>query len=546
VNVEEAITPHRLLREYLRADSPQRERAVARFMAVAGLACIPFVLVLVIFQGWTAPLLYTGIIGTLVTYELLLTKALDRGWYHPAIPWVNVLLEISIPVPILAVATLQGDAVIGVSSEAYVIWGALIALSAARCDPRLSVAAGLLAAVEFFVLYRLLMMPHLPDEPIVTLRLPSILLRSSLLFISGTAGALIAQLFIRKASEALRSVREQDLMGKYFLHERIGTGGMAEVYRATYCPEGGFRKTVAIKRVLSGAAASMPEFNEMFVEEARLCALLHHPNIVQVFDCGKYQGGFIVAMEYVDGPSLQALIRTGSGPLPISAVTFIGAELASALDYIHRKVAPDGKPLNLVHRDVNPPNILISRIGEVKLSDFGVASAATRVGSQSGRFYGKVVYAAPEQMRSDVLDARTDLFALGLTLHEALTGRRVLNGDVETLMAGGHLPPIPRPSFLRAEVPEALDRLVMQLLEPLPESRPATGAEVRERLVALTGPAAPFPEGQRALMRAIDGVRAVAITPKSELATSAQVVTGSQEATQAASAHNDVTRVAGR
>ena len=528
-----------MLREYLRADSPQREKAVARFMTVAALALVPLVLVLVIFQGWTAPLLYSGILVSVAAYYFTLSRLLERGWYHPIIPWISVFLESSIPVPILIIAVTQDNPVIGVSSEVYVIWGTLIAISAARCNPRISMGAGALAAVEFLLVYRFLMVPRLTEFPIVTLRLPSILLRTSLLFIAGSAGGLIAQMFIRKASDALRSVREQDLMGKYFLHERLGVGGMAEVHRATYCPEGGFRKTVAIKRVLPNAAQSMPEFNEMFIEEARLCAQLHHPNIVQVFDCGRFQGGFIVAMEYVDGQSLQTLIRGGGGPLPISAVTYIGAELASALDYIHRKVGPDGTPLNLVHRDVNPPNILLSRIGEVKLSDFGVASAATRIGSQSGRFYGKTVYAAPEQFRSDDFDGRTDLFALGLTLHEALTGRRVLNADCESLMMQGMLPPIPKPSFMRADVPEELDRLVMQLLEPQPEARPASGAEVRERLVALTGQAAPFPEGQRALVAALEGVRAVVVsTPPSESATAA--ISGPAEAVTEAVGKSEV------
>ena len=140
---------------------------------------------------------------------------------------------------------------------------------------------------------------------------------------------------------------------------------------------------------------------------------------------------------------------------------------------------------------------------------------------QSGRFYGKVVYAAPEQLRSDHFDARTDLFALGLTLHEALTGRRVLNGDCETVMLRGMLPPIPKPSFLRPDVPPELDQLVMQMLEPLPVDRPASGAEVRDRLVSLLGAAAPFPGGQRALVTSLAGVRTVVSTPPSESATNA-------------------------
>jgi serine/threonine-protein kinase len=287
------------------------------------------------------------------------------------------------------------------------------------------------------------------------------------------------------------------------------------VYRATYCPQGGFHKTVAIKRVLP-KLSSNPEFTELFLEEAGLCALLAHPNIVQVFDCGRFQNTFILAMEYVDGASLHRLIRKGNGLLPISAVTFLGAELAAGLDYVHRRMGPDGQPLNLVHRDVNPPNILISRWGEVKLADFGVARAATRVKASLPGFYGKTCYAAPEQLKGLSFDGRADLFALGLTLYEALTGEPVLTVEHEAGLRNGVLPLIPPPSRQRPDVPPGLDRVVMALLAAEPVLRPVSGAEVRRRLTELTGEAAPFPQGQKALAAAVEAVRARAPSSSSE------------------------------
>ena len=324
--------------------------------------------------------------------------------------------------------------------------------------------------------------------------------------LSGLVAAGIATYLIRQAQDALRAVREQDLMGKYFLHEKLGAGGMAEVYRATYCPQGGFQKTVAIKRVLP-KLVSHGDFTELFLEEAGLCALLAHPNVVQVFDCGRFQGTFILAMEYVDGASLHRILRRSFGPLPLCAVTYLGAELAAGLDYLHRRTTPEGRPLNLVHRDVNPPNVLVSRLGEVKLADFGVAHAATRASARTPGFFGKTYYAAPEQVHG-VVDGKADLFALGLTLHEALTGEQLLVGGAEALLRKGQLPLLPPPSRKRPEVPAVLDALVMQLLQLDPAARPESGAEVRARLSELTGSAAPYPAGQRALAQAVETVRA--------------------------------------
>jgi serine/threonine-protein kinase len=290
-------------------------------------------------------------------------------------------------------------------------------------------------------------------------------------------------------------------MGKYMLHERIGSGGMAEVYRATYSPEGGFEKQVALKRILPSYADDA-EFVSLFRREAELCSTLHHPNIVQVFDLGRHGNTYFLAMEYVDGLPLSTVLRAlGWQGLPLGAVTFLGAELAAALDYLHRRTGRAGEPLHLIHRDVNPPNVLVSRIGEVKLSDFGIARDAARAQlTVAGSIRGKLGYMAPEQVYGQHIDGRMDLFALGLTLHEALTGRRLLVGQDETeLMRAAAEQELVPPSRLRPDVPPELDAVVMGLLERDVNRRTATGAEVRQQLLALKGEAAPLPQGQLSL-----------------------------------------------
>jgi serine/threonine protein kinase len=164
------------------------------------------------------------------------------------------------------------------------------------------------------------------------------------------------------------------------LHERIGSGGMAEVYRATYSPEGGFEKQVALKRILPSYADDA-EFVSLFRREAELCSTLHHPNIVQVFDLG-HGNTYFLAMEFVDGLPLSTVLRGLNWQgLPLGAVAFLGAELAAALDYLHRRTGRFGEPLHLIHRDVNPPNVLISRIA-------GCGAGAAHRGGERAREAG--------------------------------------------------------------------------------------------------------------------------------------------------------------
>jgi serine/threonine-protein kinase len=528
MSAESNQAPVQMLRQSLREDSPLREASVARLMIICFVTAAPFVFALGVAQrSFNLAMAINGFLAVLMAYYVLLLRAMKRGWFHPAVSWVNVFMEASLPATIVLMAAKLRGPEYAVMSPAHIIWGGILVVSALRARPALSLGAGALAVVEWLAIYFVVMRPQVGADPAVALGVPGALLRGLCLFMSAGFGAMFARHFVRKAEEALSTIRQRDLMGKYFLHERIGAGGMAEVYRATYCPEGGFQKPVAIKRVLPLYARSNA-FTEMFREEARLCAMLAHPNIVQVFDCGRYNDSFMLAMEYVDGMPLNRLLKRLRRPLPLSAVTYIGAEMAKALDYIHKKVDGKGQPLHLVHRDVNPPNILISRIGEVKLADFGVANAAIRV--ETGRsdvFYGKLHYAAPEQLMTSPFDGRADLFALGLTLNEALTARKVYGTESDSALNQGIFPRVPLPSELRSDVPPEVDALVMALCEIDRGRRPPHGAELFAKLTALTGPMAPYPNGQQELARAVEEallapeLRPVAREEPSERATEA-------------------------
>lgn len=509
-------TPVHLLREHLRADSLVRERSVSAFVLAAAVAIIPFLLVVAQSISLFVAGAMLALLGSVALYESALLLLFRRHWFHPAVAWVNVLIEVSVPIVAIGLLAIMRDTTYYASASLHVLWGAMVALSALRASPRLSVTAGVWAAVLYIAFFAWGVHPRLPPNPMQVLSWPAVLMRSFFLIAAGAGGGMVAWHFVRKAEDALRSVREQDLMGKYFLHEQLGAGGMAEVYRATYCPQGGFQKTVAIKRVLP-RLSSDPEFTGMFLEEAGLCALLAHPNVVQVFDCGRFQDTFILAMEYVDGAPLNRILL--HGPLPVAAATYVAAELAAGLDYLHRRTTSDGQPLNLVHRDVNPPNILVSRLGEVKLADFGVAHAATRVEANFPGFFGKTRYAAPEQLRGFAIDHRADLFALGLTLYEALTGEPAFGSGAGALLAKGQVPLLAPPSRKRPEVPEALDALVLQLLAADRDKRPSSGAEVRARLLELTGAAAPYPGGQRSLAGAVEHARTVEPPPSEDAGT---------------------------
>jgi len=210
--------------------------------------------------------------------------------------------------------------------------------------------------------------------------------------------------------------------GPYQLVERLGQGGMAEVFKAKAFGASGFTTWVVIKRLLPERAGD-PHYEKMFIEEARLHAQLRHRNLVHAHELGLVDGAYYVRLELVDGADLGTLAR--GEPLSEPLALFVGEELALALDYVHRATDDAGRPLGLVHRDVSPSNVLLSKEGEVKLADFGIAKATLlREQTRSGVRKGKYAYMSPEQANGRPLTAASDQFALAVTLCELLTGKR--------------------------------------------------------------------------------------------------------------------------
>ncbi|HLL52620.1 MAG TPA: protein kinase [Myxococcaceae bacterium] len=260
---------------------------------------------------------------------------------------------------------------------------------------------------------------------------------------------------------------------------------MAEIYLATSRGPEGFEKEVVIKRVRA-FLASDPGFVQMFIAEARLASRLNHANLVQIFDFDKHEDTYYLAMEYVRGHSLwdvRKKAREQMLSMRPALVAQIGAEVARGLHHAHR-LTDKGKPLNLVHRDVTPHNVLLSYDGAVKLTDFGVAKAGNSQTS-AGVLKGKFAYMSPEQSRGEPVDARTDVFALGIVLWEMLTGGRLFEGDSDVaVLRAVQQSAIAPPARLNPDVPPELDAIVMRALERDAATRYQTAQELERALAS--------------------------------------------------------------
>lgn len=263
--------------------------------------------------------------------------------------------------------------------------------------------------------------------------------------------------------------------GKYTLLERLATGGMAEVFRAMSTSIGGFQKEVALKRILPHLSTDA-EFVSLFIDEAKLTVSLNHGNIVQVFDFGRIESNYYLAMELVDGKDMtQILIKQSKRRLtvPLEVAFFIMAETLRGLEYAHQRRGPDDQPLGIVHRDVSPHNILVSYDGEVKITDFGIAKARNKVSlTRPGVVLGKFAYMSPEQARGHEVDPRSDVYSAGITLYETLTGRRLFySEDPAQILSKVRNPRVPAPSRYNEQIQPGIDKLVMKALSVDRESR---------------------------------------------------------------------------
>ncbi|MDP3235991.1 MAG: protein kinase [Myxococcales bacterium] len=272
-------------------------------------------------------------------------------------------------------------------------------------------------------------------------------------------------------------------IGRYVVRRRLAEGGMAEVYLAQATGPEGFSKDVVIK-VVRSFLASDQQFVDMFINEARLSSRLNHANVVQIFDFGKHEQSYFIAMEYVRGTSLFDLrkrCRDRGIPFPPTLVAEIGAQVARGLQYAH-SLADKGKSLGIVHRDVTPHNVLLSFDGAVKLTDFGIAKAST-THTAPGVLKGKFAYMAPEQARGEMVDSRTDIFALAVVLWEMLTGGRLFDGDSElAVLRAVQESLIAPPSRLNPDVPAELSDIILKALSRPPHERHSTAFEFERAL----------------------------------------------------------------
>ncbi|MET0387381.1 MAG: protein kinase, partial [Polyangiales bacterium] len=273
-----------------------------------------------------------------------------------------------------------------------------------------------------------------------------------------------------------RAIGAGSVLGGYLIESKLGTGGMAEVFGARREGPHGFSKRVAVKRILPNAAED-DAFVSMFISEASLAARLSHPNIVQVFDFGDDQGELYLAMELVEGTSLGRLLRAASArkdTVPLPVTLYLIGQAARALDYAHRFRNEDGALLGLVHRDVSPGNLLLTRTGHLKLADFGIActhSGERHTGDNDLR--GKLGYMSPEQVQGRPLDGRSDVFTLSVIMAELLMGQPLFAGgaqlDVLLRIRDVDLSPLERSE---RHIPSDVRRLVYEGLRADPESRP--------------------------------------------------------------------------
>jgi hypothetical protein len=277
-------------------------------------------------------------------------------------------------------------------------------------------------------------------------------------------------------------------VGRYQLVERLGQGGMAEIYAAVTTGEGAFKRPVVIKRLRPELAVD-PNAVAQFCDEANLLAALHHPNIVAVQDFGRSQNQFFLAEEYVAGRDLGRLLARRfanvNRPPPVDVLAFVGCEVAKALDYAHALTNEHGRPLEIVHRDISPENVMVSSRGEVKLLDFGVVKASEGRLSKTdvGVVKGNVTYMSPEQARGLVVDARADLYSLALVLFNGCTGRPLYNAETTyaLLMKAGAGPGIEDRAAIR-ELPRPFSTIVERATAVRIEDRYQTAREMAVEL----------------------------------------------------------------
>ena len=297
---------------------------------------------------------------------------------------------------------------------------------------------------------------------------------------------------VKAPKSGQRAAFEVTPFGRFYLLDRMATGGMAEIFRAKTFAEGGYENLLVIKRILPHISEN-EEFIEMFIDEARVCAALKHPNIVNVHDFGQIGAHYFLAMEYIEGSDVRKILRKlarARRRLPARYAAYIAREVALGLHHAHTRREGQDAAFGIIHRDVSPANVLLSFEGRVKIVDFGIAKALSNAyQTRDGVLKGKFDYMSPEQADGEALDARSDLFALGIVLWEMVTGRRLFKTptDMQTLkkVRNAEVPP---PSTHAPHLNPEFEALVMRLLSKDPGDRFESGKTLADELALHIGP----------------------------------------------------------
>ncbi len=271
---------------------------------------------------------------------------------------------------------------------------------------------------------------------------------------------------------------------RYTLTRRLAIGGMAEIYLAQQHGLAGFEKDVVIK-CLQRRYVDDPRVVDMFLDEARIGALLAHPNVVHVYDVGEHEGQIFIVMEFIEGDELSNVCQRGLAVgrfLPLEHACDLMRQAAEALGYTHAKRDINGQGLQIVHRDISPSNLLVTDGGTCKLIDFGIASSALMQRDERGLVPGKFHYMSPEQVQGEAIDHRSDIFSLGIVLYEITVGRRLFKGAPELVMQRIVRDPIKPPTFINRSYPPQLEQIVMRALERNPADRYETAYELAQDL----------------------------------------------------------------
>jgi eukaryotic-like serine/threonine-protein kinase len=274
---------------------------------------------------------------------------------------------------------------------------------------------------------------------------------------------------------------------RYFLIDKVAVGGMAEVFKAIFLGVHQFEMQLILKRILPHLSKD-EKFVEMFINEAKIYVELRHHNIVQIYDFSQFQQQYFIALEHVSGKDVKQLLMRlteNQKQIPMEIAVYIGHEICKGLDYAHNKKDRDGKPLGIVHRDLTPANILLSYSGEVKIADFGIAKARfNTIDSKTGKLKGKYEYMSPEQARGEDVDARSDVFAVGILLYEMLTGCRLFKtgSDIDTLKKVKAVD-IQEPIQINNRISPRLNQIVMRCLHPSKVARFQEASSLQQALL---------------------------------------------------------------